>query len=426
MSGQGHSCPVLLLEYPMSIIFTPEQTTAIDKTLKWYTTGTKAKPVFEFTGLAGTGKTTCVKEIVSRLGNINILYAAYTGKAARVLSRTSGRPASTIHSLIYAFQVGDAARLKELVTQIYSGPDLPKEERADLIEEYKTLNRMHFGLNDKSELKDADLLILDECSMLPAPILKDLKSFGVPILALGDPGQLPPPEGDMALFQGTADVCLTEIHRQALDNPIIAAAAAARSGRPFGVHQEGAFRNAFYRPQPEELDAGDIILCGKHKTRRRINSEVRKHRGFDWTNPMPQVGETLICRKNDRKKGLFNGDIVKVLHVGDEYEDYIELTLEPEDGRAPLTTNALKATFQAYFNPDILYALPAFMRRKYDEFDFGYAITVHSSQGSQWDHVVFYDDGLYKGWKKQDRKKLVYTAVTRAVEQIQVYTINTY
>ena len=129
-----------------------------------------------------------------------VLFAAFTGKAALVMRSKGCERASTIHSLIY--------KTRE------SGEEMPS-----------------FDLWDDAPASKASLIVIDECSMVDAELGRDLMSFGVPLLVLGDPAQLPPIQGGGFFTDAEPDAMLTEVHRQAEDNPIIRLSMDIRDGR---------------------------------------------------------------------------------------------------------------------------------------------------------------------------------------------------
>ena len=96
------------------------------------------------------------------------------------------------------------------------------------------MKKPRFALNPQSDAAHARLIVLDEVSMVGEEMARDLMSFGKPILVLGDPGQLPPINGEGAFTNDAPDVMLTEIHRQAGESAIIRLATMARQGEPIG------------------------------------------------------------------------------------------------------------------------------------------------------------------------------------------------
>jgi exodeoxyribonuclease-5 len=177
--------------------FSPQQDEALKAVSRWLKDG--RTPVFRLFGYAGTGKTTLARYFAEHVDG-EVLFAAFTGKAAQVLRARGAKNARTIHSLIYR----------------------PKgEEEVSDEETGKTTVSPLFSLNRQSPLAQAALIIIDECSMVDEALGRDLMSFGTPILVLGDPGQLPPISGGGFFTEHEPDILLTEIHRQARDNPII-------------------------------------------------------------------------------------------------------------------------------------------------------------------------------------------------------------
>jgi exodeoxyribonuclease-5 len=420
----------------ISIELSPIQRAAVEEIKKWFNEQEElvdlsegsfgehplTKPIFRVFGYAGTGKTTLIRYFMEALSIRNDTYfAAFTGKAAMVM-RKQGLPASTIHSLIYQPVPPNEKECKELEKALREEAD--SEKRGVLKSELAEKSKVHFTLRDKEEskLKDARLLVLDECSMVNDIMLEDLLSFGVPMIVLGDPGQLPPIDGEGALTKVQPDVLLTEIHRQAKDNPIIDFATRARMGlKYFPKLQLGDSKHCDQVSlSKDEVLSFDQIICGKNATRNKLNQRVRELRGFDGV--YPSVGEKLICLKNRAEEGLFNGLMCEVVGVGDLLDTTITLTIKRETdlpNQPPLVVKALRAHFDAYQDPDAYKSLRWWDKTGSDEFDFGYTVTCHKSQGSQWDKVLIWDD-KFLVWKPQERAKWLYTAITRAVESVTI------
>ena len=415
------------MQYTPNVEYSDQQLAAIELAVEWYKTGNfKEYPIFRLTGFAGTGKTTTVKEIMKRL-DVEYAMGAFSGKAAMVITKYSGLRASTIHSLIYVPVLPDKEECDRLY-DLWENAEDP-EQKKSYWEELSKAKEVSFELNSDSYLYQVDLLLLDECSMVNQQLLDDLLTFNVPIIAMGDPGQLPPIVGTGALFTEEPDAHLTEIHRQAKNNPIITMATKARQGIPLPwVSGEDApqgyrsYRKGGLTPSTYNrflLDA-DQIICGKHKTRRLTNQRMRELLGFDSGDLYPQVGERLICRKNNTKTGLLNGVQAVVVSRGDMYDHFFQLGIRTElmkEDEDPKFVNVLRAPFEEYEDDQAMQKVKSWQLGKYDQFDFGYAITVHLSQGSQWDNVLLLDDGMYK-WRDslKDRKKFLYTAMTRAAK----------
>ena len=392
-----------------------DQQVAKDKVLEWFKSGLEDQPIFKLHGFAGTGKTTITLDIVTEL-NIIACFAAYTGKAALVM-RKHDMDASTLHSLIYKPVMPDKEKCNELFKLIKETSD--STTKRGLQGELKKLQQVTFELKlpEESALGEADLLVVDECSMVDEEMKQDLLTFGTPILALGDPGQLPPIQGTGALVDPPVQALLTEIHRQAEGNPIIDYATRARSGIHIPYGEEGDSARITRDSITKGLVFGcDQILTGKNNSRRDLNRRYRELEGRQGTYPHP--GEKLICLRNNAGLGIFNGMMCEVISRGEEYDASIEYEIKTELDNT-IKVKILRAHFDVYNDKEALNNVKWWERRDSDEFDFGYAITVHKSQGSQWDRVLVMDD-KFLGWKPQERKRWLYTAITRAAESVVI------
>lgn len=360
--------------------WSPQQSKAIEAVKEWLATP-KSPQVFRLFGYAGTGKTTIAKEIA---GNVNgkVLYGAFTGKAALVLRSKGCINASTIHSMIY--RIDDTVEGK------------PK-----------------FVKNDESDIRSASLIIIDECSMVDEQLGQDLLSFGVRVLVLGDPGQLPPVKGQGFFTSATPDIILTEIHRQAADNPIIRLSMEVRSGKRLTPGSYGDSKIITRRDvQRNEVLLADKVLVGLNRTRRSFNMRIRELNGT--SDPLPVEGDTLICLKNNREKGFMNGSIWTIEDV-DNQDGLIEANIIPGDDYTTGGAVEIKVPEEFFFGTED--TLHWAVRSTLDEFDYGYAITVHKSQGSQFDDVMLFDESApFRGTKMN----WLYTGITRAAERITI------
>ena len=373
------------------MLFSQQQDEALKAVSRWLKEG--RTPVFRLFGYAGTGKTTLAKHFAENVDG-EVLFAAFTGKAAQVLRSRGATNARTIHSLIYR------PRGEETVEDEETG---------------KTSVAPMFSINRQSPLAKAALIIIDECSMVDEQLGKDLMSFGTPILVLGDPGQLPPVSGGGFFTEQEPDYLLSEIHRQAKDNPIIHLAMDVREGREIMRGDYGAAQviSKSEVTQSLVLDA-DQVLVGTNRTRRRYNQRLRELKGF--TADYPQSGDKLVCLRNDPAKGLLNGSLWQVMSSSREtVKPGINLMIRPEDDdmdRGAAKIKLLKAAFE-----DVETEIPWTTRKRYDEFDFGYALTVHKAQGSQWNNVVLFDESYAF---RDSRERWLYTAITRAAETLTI------
>lgn len=369
----------------------PQQDEALKAVSRWLRDG--STQVFRLFGYAGTGKTTLARYFAEHVDG-DVQFAAFTGKAAQVLRSKGASNARTIHSLIYR------PRGEEQVEDEITG---------------KTSMSPTFSLNRQSPISKAKLVIIDECSMVDEALGRDLLSFGTPILVLGDPGQLPPISGGGFFTEHEPDHLLTEIHRQARDNPIIQLALDVREGREFMLGDYGTAQVIAKADVDRDLVlAADQVLVGTNRTRRRYNQRLRELKGFDAM--YPQAGDKLVCLRNDPAKGLLNGSLWKVMTSSKEtVKPGINLLVAPEEDdpdRGVAKIKLLKAVFE---NPEG--DIPWQTKKRYDDFDFGYALTVHKAQGSQWNNVVLFDESFAF---RDTRQRWLYTGITRAAERLTI------
>lgn len=399
-----------------------QQADALTKVGRWLS-NPGDQQLFRLFGVAGTGKTTLARHLAE--GVNQALFAAFTGKAASVMRDSGCTNAQTIHSLIYRPRGSQDEQLKSLhdeitgIDQELTLPDLGEERRKVLLERRMKIvdarnqaKQPRFNLNKDSDLKHADLLVLDECSMVDSDVANDLMSFGKPILVLGDPAQLPPVRGTGYFIDAKPDVMLTEIHRQARDNPIIELATRVREGETLDYGNYGDSR-IIQRSSPEDIMNASQILVGMNVTRTATNRYYRRLKGWS-ENPFPVEGDKLVCLRNDREVGLLNGTLHTALQDAVELgDDYISLRLRSEDeGQTPdLVVQAHPQHFNG--DPD---SISFWERTAAQEFTYGYALTVHKAQGSGWKDVLLVDE-----WKSRDsRQKWLYTGITRAKERITI------
>lgn len=393
-----------------------EQRAAVSKALRWI-----EKPdqqIFRLYGPAGSGKTTLGPYIESR-SRVNALWLAPTGKAAQNL-RAKGLNAQTIHSAIYRPQVDPTTGL------------VTYNRRTDL---------------------DADLMIVDEAPMVGQTVGADLLSFDLPVLAIGDPFQLSPVEEGGSVFATDApDAELTKIHRAAKGSPIIWAAHRIRRGKNVGpgtykndkgsvvVRSPGWLRDRRDRLYHKYSEAQSIILCGTNATRNGINSRVRELRGFSG---LPQPGETLICLKN--KLPFVNGGLWRVLGCDEPrtvVRTYVTKTgvvreskwqgLPGEPGKpgTPVELEVVRLYLVSADLPgpptavdvpyqSLMFGQPLHWKQVagLTDFAFGYCLTVHKAQGSEFDNVLLVDEAEAFGQHYQNWR---YTGYTRAKKKLVV------
>ncbi len=385
----------------------PDQELALSAVLEWYKKDKVAMQYVTLGGYAGTGKTTLIALIRKELVKVNpvlkIGFASFTGKAARVLKSKLTEAGSiypqdsvgTIHSLIYSPIVND---------------------RQEII-----------GWQKKDEV-EPELIIIDEASMVDELIWNHLISYRVPILVVGDHGQLPPIAGNFNLMQKPL-LSLNEIHRQARGNPIIDLSIQARTN---GQIIPGKYSDKIRKYSSDDLDVSDavnemlsnytnetLILCGYNKTRKRLNSFIRQSKGFE--SPEPSSGDRVICLRNNHKVGIYNGMLGTIVNIEKEDKDWYlaEIAMDGE------SKNYYGRISVEQFNADsaMNFTDKRALIMKGDLFDFGYALTVHKAQGSQAKKVILFEERFPKMTDDQWRRWL-YTAVTRAEEELYIFTPN--
>jgi exodeoxyribonuclease-5 len=383
-----------------------QQQQAMDAVRAWAKTD---RQVFRLFGYAGTGKTTIAREFANMTGG-QVLFAAFTGKATMVLQRKGCYPASTIHRLIYVPSSKCIERLEELEMALLEAEDeeLIKKLEADILEESDRLKNPSFTLNPDSELVDARMVVVDEVSMVGRKLAQDLLSFGKKVLCLGDPAQLPP-VGCAGFFTAKdPDFLLTEIHRQAVGSPVLRLADRVRRGKQIVVEDLGTSRVV---PKGllsiDDVVGYDQIIVGTNKARRDINRQVRRHLGR--TSHLPQVGDKLVALRNNYERGILNGSQWEVTHV-EPGQDRLWMQIKG-DGPTQVVT-----AFTHHFEGREREIRPWEMREA-EHFDFGYAITCHKAQGSQWDNVLVIDESRVF---RHEAKRWLYTAITRASESVTI------
>lgn len=355
-----------------------------------------------FGGYAGTGKTTMLGVLGQYLHKekkkIKIAYCSFTGKAARVLQRKLKDAGSintsdyigTIHGLIYKAICDD---------------------RDNII-----------GWERKSpEEFDYDLIVVDEASMVTSQIWNDLLSYGVPVLATGDHGQLPPVEGSFNLMANPS-LRLEEIFRQERDNPIIKVSEIARrygqipfmnfsdTVRKISKREEDT--QEFISDKMSSFDDQTMVLVGYNRTRVDLNKGIRQLLEFE--SPSPMYGDRVICLKNNPSMAIFNGMTGTILsisknEVGNFYD--AEISLDGEDD-----------IFSGHISVDQFgksETLTQYLSENMNLFDFGYALTVHKAQGSQAKRVILFEE-RFPQMTDDNWRRWLYTAVTRAEQELYI------
>lgn len=357
-------------------------------------------------GYAGTGKTTIIAILRTLLKkqspNLSVAFACFTGKASRVLKSKlleqkaifRGDSIGTLHSLMYK----------------------PRLNKNGQIIGWKRVNSI-----------DADLVIIDEASMVTLKMWQDLCSYSVPIIAIGDHGQLPP-VGDSYGLMDNPHLRLEIIHRHAKDNPILKVATLARtSGQiPFQDFSPIVRKVAQDTREAKNLvdlvfhsfDDNTLILCGRNATRVKLNQQIRNVLGF--TSDEPIAGERVICLKNNYKnisRPIYNGMIGKLIKLAPYEKHWYDVSILFQQEDVPYQGKISRYQFhkERYLEEvkGIHYTEIG------DRFDFGYALTVHKSQGSQAERVLLFEESSAY-WEGDLWNRWLYTAVTRAIKELYI------
>lgn len=324
-------------------------------------------------GYAGTGKTTCIKTITDALARkkLNFHPCAFTGKASSVMRQKGVQAATTIHSAIY-----------KPLTYVEDGAD-----------------KTEWILKGENELGPIDGFIVDEASMVSKEIHDDLISYGMPVLYIGDHGQLEP-VGSKFNLMAEPMYKLEEVHRNA--GEIAHFAQHLRHGKPSTSFECGSKVQVVKSSAVEDkhLSMVDQTIVAFNKIRVSINERVRKHLNIEYTNIA--IGERIICLRNNRKLGLFNGMQGIVTNVSNQEkinflangENYVNIDYDSKQfGKEKNVFN---------FN------------QKGNPFDYAYAITCHKAQGDEFDSVIVMEQ-ICSEW---DHRKWSYTAASRAKESL--------
>lgn len=323
------------------IELTKEQQEVYDNVLQ----SIKTKQVTTLGGYAGTGKTSLIQKLIEKLPNWKV--AAFTGKAANILRKKNILDASTIHSAIYVPCLDHNGNI------LYDKNGVPM-----------------FMLNHSVE---CDGFVIDEASMIPEELQNDLESLGVPVLYVGDHGQLEPIGRDNYLMKNP-DFKLETIHRNA--GEIAYFCEFIRRGYNVQGFKQYAKKSVEFISRKEaekQWETADQIICAFNKTRVEINKNVRKKLGFnpEW----PEIGDKIMCLKNNSQSKLFNGMQGYVKSFDKKIKN--KFTFE-SDGR----------DFDVIFDPK------QFNKEKIEGFgkkddpmpmDYCYAATCHKCQGDEFD-----------------------------------------
>lgn len=364
----------------------------------------------------GTGKSTLVKFIISALEDYGIdpeedvVYTSFTGKATQVLQKKGNKNVSTLHKLLF---------------EHFPRPDGTFYRRPVAFIPYK-------------------IVIVDECSMVPKDLLKRLATYKVHIICLGDPGQLPPiNKEDNNHLLDKPHVFLDEIMRQEEESEIIKLTMSIRAGKPL-EHFQGKEVQIL---DMNELTTGmllwaDQIICSTNSTRIALNNQIRNLLG---RGDSPEDGDKIICLRNywetisEDGQPLVNGTIgylqnscssflkipayitngridridtvITNFKSDDEITIFKNLTIDKKMILEGEPTLNFKENFKLSKNIKYANSIPL-------NFTYGYAITGHKSQGSEWDNVLVIEENF--PFDKEEHQRWLYTCATRAAKRLVI------
>lgn len=389
------------------MILTNKQEEALKIAVKRYK---DKEPYTCIAGYAGTGKSTVIKFIIAALNlkpEDDVAYVSFTGKAASVLRHKGCPNATTAHKLLY-----------------YS-KRLPNGK-------YKFSPRKSFERPYK-------LIIVDEISMLPIDLWELLLSHNVPVIACGDPFQIPPinPKADNHVLDNP-HVFLDEIMRQAQESEIVRLSMDIRNYKRIDYVKGN---EVMIIPEEEAVsgvyDWADQILCATNKKRTEINSYMRERqqRGLD-----PENGDKIIATKNQwntidltGSNALVNGTIG---YLSDIHTGTLELPYWLNIPNIPILSCNLLTEEDGVFDDLIVdytnlkegkpFLTPEQGYKLYKNeltrelepivLDYGYAITGHRAQGSEWKKVLVFEETF--PFKKEEHARWLYTCCTRPSEKL--------
>lgn len=388
------------------LVLSEDQQVVFDAVADW---ARHPRDTISFAGFAGTGKTSVLGVLGQHFRQeikLRVAYCSFTGKASIVLRRKLRDQGivpdycGTIHRLIY----------------------VPATEDSD--------GELAWMLRESLPY---DLVVIDEASMVGRDLYEDLRSFGVPILAVGDHGQLPPVGSEAFSLVENPDYRLERIHRQAADNPIIAFSQHIReTGQIRGFRTDDP---RIHWSQNIRSDARSYMgvddcfdrCCISYTNASRIdtNTLIRRTRGFSGS---VKVGDLVICLKNAYFDNgmLANGSrgIVTKLESADDMKAKVEILMPDDNCIFSGYVNIAQFGRKELFTLDTLREVyPDQKLNKVEDggllFDYGYALTGHKSQGSQYGVVVV--DSYVPGMIEPDTKRRwLYTATTRASHQLVI------
>jgi len=348
-----------------------------------------------FGGYAGTGKTTVLAELARR--DKSVIFAAPTNKAAGVLrsKMPKGTDVRTFHALTQMPQLDEHNRLTGFVE---TGP-----------------------------LAKGTHIVIDEASMIGANAWsiagRALEHAAVNLV--GDPAQLPPVNDDPIFKMADLTMILREVHRQAHQSPVLELATRIREQNKFediwldelGIERVSALALKRSPEMMEEIWMGDAqFLCFTNLNRRNMNRAVRKMMGSP--DPAPDVGDMLTFYARENTQGVprwHNGTTAKVVDVIESLNGAHNIAVEIDGADWQDEITVYDGILDAESPQTAVYDLPSHLRGAFACASYSYGLTVHKSQGSEWDKVYLQGTRKPQGL---DGIRWLYTGITRAANEL--------
>lgn len=416
------------------ITLSKDQASAKQTIMDWLYSSRRAS-YMTLGGYAGTGKSSLIAEVRNSLPKRwKVAFCAFTGKAASVMN-------SKLEKV-------DAVNLNDYVGTIHG---LCYMVREDPDTKMKVFHRRPY--------LDYDLIVVDEASMVNQELFSDLRSYGIPILFVGDHGQLPPISTDGFNLMENPQIKLEDVHRFESDSALLDLSIMARNGDdiPFKRFDENVVKtnerdlivNDFIINDLGDFSNG-ICLCATNNTRVDVNQLIRMNMGIigNLGDKVPRVGDRVVCLRNNRSlvSPIYNGTLGKITNISipDKIED-VYTTSITMDGDVKYSGLVCKDGFgemkrqndgdvKEYITmrelmemkPYLTISEKKLMRGKlgkkkiyFDAFDFGYCLTVHKAQGSEWGNVLVFEEPMGQ-WDDEYKSRWLYTAITRSNHKLMI------
>ena len=388
-------------------------------------------------GYAGTGKSSLIAEVRKSLPlRWRVAFCAYTGKASGVMK----------DKLISANAINDNDYIGTIHGLCYRVREDP-ETKLNVFERVPYIGY--------------DLIIVDEASMVNQDLFYDLRMYGIPILFVGDHGQLPPISSDGFNLMESPMVRLEEVHRFGEDSTLLDLSVMARNGDriPFKrfdekvakVYERDPYVNEFMSNNLGDFSDG-VCLCGTNNTRSDVNQLIRMNLGIvpDMEDKLPRVGDRVVCLKNNKSLAvpIYNGMLGRITSICEAkaaspsvLDDAYNMSVAVDDGftYSGLVNKHHFGEMKYSTDGKEFITIRELMKMKtnmtiserkmvrkigkkklyFDSFDFGYCLTVHKAQGSEWGNVMLFEE-TSGYWDDDYRRKWLYTAVTRSNDRLLI------